>query len=654
MRHRGHLPLPFPLPFPILLALLFGSASPSVPFLGGGCGGPAPASAFSAPGGMAADGGGCGGLGRRIFVGSLTPRGCDRDELRREFSAYGPVLDVTLHGLWKRSADGEEAGSGGREETDAEEGGGMLEADGGTTATATATATDGGGAGRKRRRAPKVRPYAFVAFEEEEAAARAVAACASGEEGVRPAPGGSRSPAPPAPNLPPALAALCGAVRPATAVRPRERSNARRGRARDRSALASRLASGATAVLQGPRSHLPRLAGYLATPTPEGTALDPPPLGIDHPLPPCDVLGELHPGRKSVGLLFVRTEEPGRLAGSLPAIPYLANAVSKAYAVGGGPVRARDLEEVATEALRRLGDLLPPKAGGEGGKGGKGERVVVRVQAFPPGLRPGLIGAMDAQWNEEELEGADLSPSGFTHTLSVVEVERAEDEEREGGDGGGRTGTYLMGLAEALPTDALPPEERARSRLPNGGAGGGTDVCRAYYKLQEALLRYPHYASGSGPLAGKVALDCGAAPGGWTRYLAEEAGCGTVHGIDPGRIDPAVLALGGVRHWPMTVGEALPLLAEENVTVDVWVSDMCLHDVGEQVGWLLRAREAGVLARGAMFVLTLKCNIGHSRESHDSQARREVERLGGMATKVETMHLFSNRSGERTVVGFLT
>ena len=223
MRHRGHLPLPFPLPFPILLALLFGSASPSVPFLGGGCGGPAPASAFSAPGGMAADGGGCGGLGRRIFVGSLTPRGCDRDELRREFSAYGPVLDVTLHGLWKRSADGEEAGSGGREETDAEEGGGMLEADGGTTATATAT--DGGGAGRKRRRAPKVRPYAFVAFEEEEAAARAVAACASGEEGVRPAPGGSRSPAPPAPNLPPALAALCGAVRPATAVRPRERSN---------------------------------------------------------------------------------------------------------------------------------------------------------------------------------------------------------------------------------------------------------------------------------------------------------------------------------------------------------------------------------------------------------------------------------------------
>jgi hypothetical protein len=82
---------------------------------------------------------------------------------------------------------------------------------------------------------------------------------------------------------------------------------------------------------------------------------------------------------------------------------------------------------------------------------------------------------------------------------------------------------------------------------------------------------------------------------------------------------------------------------------------MCLVDPKQQVDHLVEAKEKGILAANAFFVLTLKFNTGHSKETFDRFACQELERLKELV-KVESVqiyHLFSNRKGERTIMGRL-
>ena len=127
--------------------------------------------------------------------------------------------------------------------------------------------------------------------------------------------------------------------------------------------------------------------------------------------------------------------------------------------------------------------------------------------------------------------------------------------------------------------------------------------------------------------------------------MVDEIKCSAVFSIDPGSLDSAVENLGGVEHMKSTIENAIPVLAERGVKVNLWVSDMCLHAVEDQIDYLLRAKDAGVLSRKAFFVLTLKCNVGHSQSSFDKQVEREVARLKGIADTIQTLHLFSKRSG---------
>mmetsp|Transcript_39305 Transcript_39305/g.82194 ORF Transcript_39305/g.82194 Transcript_39305/m.82194 type:complete len:110 (-) Transcript_39305:151-480(-) len=92
--------------------------------------------------------------------------------------------------------------------------------------------------------------------------------------------------------------------------------------------------------------------------------------------------------------------------------------------------------------------------------------------------------------------------------------------------------------------------------------------------------------------------------------------------------------------------------------VKLWVSDMCLHDMGEQVDLLLLAKKEGLLAPNAFFVLMLKCVLGHSKLAYDAQVEEVVDKNGLRAPEngvegLEIFHLFSNRSGERTVIGYI-
>ena len=515
----------------------------------------------------------------RVFVGNLSPNTCKEELLRDSFGEFGPVVDVTLHGLWKRSVD-----------------------------------DDDDEASQKKR--SKVKPYAFVTFADASAAAGALSVRGEDADTMEGTAG-----------LPPISGCV---VKPAISRKPRPKSNKRKARAEERQELVQYLSKEANVVLQCPKSPLTRLVDYMQA--------------FDNNV---EMLSDLDPGRRAVTLLFIKAKDPADLADKLLSVPYAAIAVNKLYILDGDVINDGKIDEDVTQlSLKKLARLRKCTD----------ENMVVRIQAFPPKIRSQLIASMDSKWDEDDLAGVDINPTGFTHTLSVVQIDTPKEYVSEDAKNNGGI-VHLLGLTPALPTDAITTHDRSRFHENLNGEGGNKDesVSRAYYKLQEALTRYKGGGySVANKLTGSVALDCGAAPGGWTKYLIDEIKCSKVFSVDPGTLDPAVEGLEGVEHMRSTIENAIPLLAEKGAAIDLWVSDMCLHSMSDQVDWLLKARNAGILSPTAMFVLTLKCNIGHSTSAYDKQVEKEVARLDGIASDIETLHLFSNRSGERTIIGSLT
>ena len=141
----------------------------------------------------------------RVFVGNLSPNTCKEELLRDSFGQFGPVVDITLHGLWKRSVD-----------------------------------DDDNEASQKKR--SKVKPYAFVTFADANAAAEALNLWGADA---------TESP-------------ISGCVvKPAVSRKPRPKSNKRKARAEERQQLVQYLSKEANVVLQCPKSHLDRLADYV-------------------------------------------------------------------------------------------------------------------------------------------------------------------------------------------------------------------------------------------------------------------------------------------------------------------------------------------------------------------------------------------------------
>eukprot|EP00978_Attheya_sp_CCMP212_P048860 scaffold585624_cov59-Attheya_sp.AAC.2 len=283
----------------------------------------------------------------------------------------------------------------------------------------------------------------------------------------------------------------------------------------------------------------------------------------------------------------------------------------------------------------------------------------LRIQVFPPKHQSRLLQSFDGIINEDDdsQQLFTISPKGFSHMISVVEVYQYKGrgwEERQLQED---NRLYMVGISTAsLELDVVDTNNNIIA-----DDSSGDDVSRAYYKLKEATETY-EASRGilDQDLYKSIALDCGSAPGGWTKYLIEHFHCPTVYSIDPGSLAPSVSTLKETRHMQMKIQDALPILLEDEGTtgqVKIWVSDMCLHDMGEQVDHLLLAKKKGLLAPNAFFVLTLKCVVGHSKSAFDSQVEKVVDKLRSTSSAnvvgVETFHLFSNRSGERTVIGYI-
>ncbi len=189
---------------------------------------------------------------------------------------------------------------------------------------------------------------------------------------------------------------------------------------------------------------------------------------------------------------------------------------------------------------------------------------------------------------------------------------------------GGRTTVYA-GISST--GENLSAWASGQCRIPRDEAS----VSRAEAKLQEA---YEAFLLPSLPTGGQ-ALDLGAAPGGWTRVLAQKGF--RVDAVDPADLDPRVLALDGVKHHRETAGSFLG--QRKSAHYDLMVSDMKMDAA---MAASLLVRHANCLKReGGLLLSTLK--LGKGPVAYD-QAREALQRLGERYQVLAARQLYFNRS----------
>ncbi len=160
----------------------------------------------------------------------------------------------------------------------------------------------------------------------------------------------------------------------------------------------------------------------------------------------------------------------------------------------------------------------------------------------------------------------------------------------------------------------LNPVERLlhrRLRRMRRWAPGERPISRAELKLREAIKRFEL----SLPPDGR-ALDLGAAPGGWTRVLAEHMA--QVVAVDPGELDERVLALPNVTHLR---GRTEDLRPEEIGRFDAITNDMNLEPTESAA---LMVALASLLRPGGLAVMTVKFVTRH-RGRHVREAIEVLE-----------------------------
>jgi 23S rRNA (cytidine2498-2'-O)-methyltransferase len=152
-------------------------------------------------------------------------------------------------------------------------------------------------------------------------------------------------------------------------------------------------------------------------------------------------------------------------------------------------------------------------------------------------------------------------------------------------------------------------------------------ISRAEFKLLEAIelfgLRLPE---------GGLALDLGAAPGGWTRILRQ--GAMRVVAVDPADLDRRVAGDRGVRHVRQT---AQRYLRAEDLAFDVVLNDMRM-DARDSARVLVAA--ARQLEAGGWALTTLKL----PKRGMVEVASQAIELLRGAYEIVGARQLFHNRN----------
>ena len=339
---------------------------------------------------------------------------------------------------------------------------------------------------------------------------------------------------------------------------------------------------------------------------------------------------------KNMSLFFMSVSNPSELARRLSIDSILHRTVKKHYVVDKGVTDINFKQD--SECMALVQDAFEKISGSIGMNGD----ASFRIHAFPPSNESRIVSAFE-QINADNNNPGDvitLNPKSFTDIFSVVQVHTYSGRERELIN----NGLVMTGISPSF----VSGEADARTNVDENS------INRAYYKLQEAVDRYKReYGDFDSSLFHEaIAIDCGSSPGGWSKFLADDMNCKIVHSIDPGDL---VIDRENINHMKMKIQEAIPILKQNKTKAKIFVSDMCLHAMEAQLDFLLLAKNENILEDDAFFVLTLKCSAGFTKNSFDWQVEKALEKLVSKAnTKMlSTYHLFYNRNGERTIVGFI-
>ena len=242
-----------------------------------------------------------------------------------------------------------------------------------------------------------------------------------------------------------------------------------------------------------------------------------------------------------------------------------------------------------------------------------GGQADLAVQAWASGAPRAGYGAGDVYTGVRDAlaeHGTTVARAGREHVLSVCTTERG----------------VVLGLNRT--GVALSDWPGGRVRL----AKGPGHVSRAEFKLEELFMLLPLELPRSGN-----AVDLGAAPGGWTRIVRLRGP--QVWAVDPGDMDPRVLADPGVHHVRTTAGE---FFRATDLEFDLVVNDMRMDPL---LSCEVMLEAAQRLRRGAPAGMTLK--TGTRRPLQTLQRCRE--KLAAAYEVVFARQLHHNRH-ELTVV----
>ncbi len=156
-------------------------------------------------------------------------------------------------------------------------------------------------------------------------------------------------------------------------------------------------------------------------------------------------------------------------------------------------------------------------------------------------------------------------------------------------------------------------------------------ISRAEFKLLEAL----EYLSED--IHPGRALDLGAAPGGWTKVLADKGFLVTA--VDPAELDSRVLSNPNVRHFK---GLAQDFASSGDHRFDLMVNDMKM-EVGQSVDIMLGC--CGFLIEGGLGIITFKL----AKKNKVAAIKKGLSALSERYEVLMAKQLFNNRS-EITVV----
>ena len=228
-----------------------------------------------------------------------------------------------------------------------------------------------------------------------------------------------------------------------------------------------------------------------------------------------------------------------------------------------------------------------------------------RVSCFPRDLSGSLI---------ELLTHEQCCPKTFTHLLSVVSAN-------------GLFYASVVAADKSVVADIFQT------------ACGLEEVSRAENKLEEIVHR-----AGLDLSQVKVAVDVGAAPGGWSNYLGNQ-GVLRVIAVDNGLLRCMHAA---VEHWKMLGDEAIAALKRSDSKIDMYVCDA---NISPPATIKIFEDALPLIREGGIFVITLK-NTCRSKEAWLAvldEARSHLEKIGTINFRF--VHLIANTNKETTVYG---